>query len=214
MNLPEIFSKNLKRYLEEQDRTQLELAKYLGVSNTTVNNYVKGYNMPRMDKIDKICQFFNIKRTDLIEDKTKEIDYTKIDGLIPLERATRIPILGEIACGSPIWAEENYNGAILIDNSIIKADFVLKTKGDSMIDVGIEEGDYVFLKKTPTVEDGQIAAVMIDNEATLKRVHFYDDMLVLEPCNKNYSPIIVRKEDDKTVLILGELVGVYSTKDR
>lgn len=58
MNLPEIFSSNLKRYLSEQNRTQLELSKYLGVSNTTVNNYVKGYNMPRMDKIDKICSFF------------------------------------------------------------------------------------------------------------------------------------------------------------
>lgn len=72
MNLPEIFSSNLKRYLSEQNRTQLELSKYLGVSNTTVNNYVKGYNMPRMDKIDKICSFFGIQRTDLIEPPKKE----------------------------------------------------------------------------------------------------------------------------------------------
>lgn len=66
-NIQKIFSNNLKDLLEKSDKTQLELAKFLGVSNTTVNNYVKGYNMPRMDKIDKICQFFSVRRSDLIE---------------------------------------------------------------------------------------------------------------------------------------------------
>ncbi|WP_278554900.1 helix-turn-helix domain-containing protein, partial [Parvimonas micra] len=68
-SIQNIFSYNLRRLLMERNKTQLELSKYIGVSNTTINNYVKGYNMPRMDKIDKICRFFNIKRSDLLENK-------------------------------------------------------------------------------------------------------------------------------------------------
>ena len=81
-----------------------------------------------------------------------------------------------------------------------------------MIDAGIHDSDYVFLKKTSIVDDGKIAAVLIDDEATLKRVHFYEDMIVLEACNQKYSPIVIKKNDDKKVIIMGELVGVYSTK--
>lgn len=72
--LKEIFSYNLNFYLEKEGRTQLELAKYVGVSNTTVNNWSKGYNTPRMDKVDRICQFFGIKRSDLLERKASSDD--------------------------------------------------------------------------------------------------------------------------------------------
>ena len=94
-SIQSIFSYNLRRMLMERNKTQLELSKYIGVSNTTINNYVKGYNMPRMDKIDKICRFFNIKRSDLLENKQisenqqtsateklksiEDIDFTGID---------------------------------------------------------------------------------------------------------------------------------------
>lgn len=88
-SIQNIFSYNLKRLLMERNKTQLELSKYIGVSNTTINNYVKGYNMPRMNKIDKICKFFNIKRSDLLENKQiletttpqsiNDIDFTGIE---------------------------------------------------------------------------------------------------------------------------------------
>lgn len=90
-SIQNIFSYNLRRLLMERNKTQLELSKYIGVSNTTINNYVKGYNMPRMDKIDKICSFFNIKRSDLLENKQvieplssppktiEDIDFTGIE---------------------------------------------------------------------------------------------------------------------------------------
>lgn len=82
-SIQNIFSYNLKRLLMERNKTQLELSKYIGVSNTTINNYVKGYNMPRMNKIDKICKFFNIKRSDLLETTTpqsiNDIDFTGIE---------------------------------------------------------------------------------------------------------------------------------------
>lgn len=82
--LQEFFSNNLKRLLEERGKTQLELSKYIGVSNTTINNYVKGYNMPRMNKLDKICEFFNISRSELIDppptpQSIDDLDFTGIN---------------------------------------------------------------------------------------------------------------------------------------
>lgn len=88
-NIREIFSNNLKKFLKEQKKTQLELANFVGISDAAVNNWVKGYKLPRMDKVDKICKFFNIKRSDLLENKQiiesttpqsiNDIDFTGIE---------------------------------------------------------------------------------------------------------------------------------------
>lgn len=82
-NIREIFSNNLKKFLKEQKKTQLELANFVGISDAAVNNWVKGYKLPRMDKVDKICKFFNIKRSDLLETTTpqsiNDIDFTGIE---------------------------------------------------------------------------------------------------------------------------------------
>lgn len=215
MNLPEIFSSNLNRYLDDQNRTQIELAKYLGVSNTTVNNYVKGYNMPRMDKIDKICSFFGIQRTDLIEPpKKEEVDITKIPGIIPIKKIKRIPILGVIHCGEPIWAEENFEGYFSTDPELFIADFSLYATGDSMIDANIYEGDLVFFRKTPSPDTGTIVAVLIDDEAALKKYTKTDSALIFSPCNDKYNPIVITEATDKSVMILGEMVAVLSKRNR
>lgn len=198
------FSNNLSRLLNEHEKSQYELANYLDVSNQTITNYVKGYNSPRMDKVDKIASFFGVSRIELLGNN--EIDLSKIPGIIPLQKAKRIPILGIIACGSPIWAEENFEGYFIADETI-KADFILKAKGDSMIDAEIYDGDLVFLKKTPDVESGKIAAVLINNEATLKKVVKGDDFILLQPCNDNYKPILLNENSD--AMIIGETIGVY-----
>lgn len=82
-NIREIFSNNLKKFLKEQKKTQLELANFVGISDAAVNNWVKGYKLPRMDKVDKICKFFSIKRSDLLESTTpqsiNDIDFTGIE---------------------------------------------------------------------------------------------------------------------------------------
>lgn len=199
-SIQETFSKNLKKLLNERDKTQLELAKSIGVSNTTINNYVMGYNMPRMDKVDKICSFFGIKRSDLISEPQPFLD------LIPLQKTKKIPILGYTYCGAFSWSEENFQGYFIADN-LIKADYCLIAKGDSMIEADIYDGDIVFLKHTSTVENGKIAIVKIDDEVTLKKVIKTKDRVILEPYNKKYQPIIL--EDEPKARIVGEMVGVY-----
>lgn len=128
--------------------------------------------------------------------------------LHPIRRIRKIPILGTIACGSPIWADENIEDYIALDPKYMDGEFALYCKGDSMIDAGIYDGDLVLLKKTPIVENGAIAAVLIDDSATLKKVYKQKDFVVLQPCNSAYEPIVTREE----MLILGEYVGVYHAK--
>lgn len=196
------FSRNLKRLLNKTNKNQSELADYLGVSNQTITNYIKGYNAPRMDKVDKIANFFNVDRDELLSD----IDLSTINGIIPIKKTRKIPILGTIACGSPIWAEENFDGFFVADENVT-GDFVLRCQGDSMIDADIYDGDLVFLKKTPDVDSGKIAAVLIGDNATLKRVIKTEDKVFLQPANKDYPPIVLNEDMDVT--ILGEAVGVY-----
>lgn len=131
--------------------------------------------------------------------------------LHPFRKIRSVPILGTIACGTPIWAEENFEGYVGIDPMHMDGEFALICKGDSMIDANIQSGDIVLLKKVPDVEDGKIAAVLIDNEATLKKVYKRDDSLVLQPCNRNYGPIVysAREAEDSGIQIIGECVGVY-----
>lgn len=143
-----------------------------------------------------------------INANNSNIDLDDIPGITVLDKVVKIPILGEIACGNPIWAEENFEGFFAIDPKLIKhADFCLQAKGDSMIDAEIYDGDTVFLKKTPVVENGKIAAVLIEDSATLKKVYKTDMGLILQPCNDNYEPYVVDK--NSSVMILGEMTGVY-----
>lgn len=209
MKIQDIFSKNLKNLLESKNKTQLELAKYIGVSNTTINNYVKGYNMPRMDKIDKICEFFNVDRSDLISPKKDIDDYP---GIINIQKAIRIPIIGEIACGEPIFATQNYEGYFLGDPDIVQADFALRAEGDSMINANIHSGDLVLFRKTNQAENGKIVAVIIDDTATLKKLRKSKDTIILMPENENYDPIIISKNDHRNILIIGEMVAVLQKR--
>ena len=206
-----IFKENLNYYLDLRDKTQLELSKYIGVSNTAVNNWVNGYTAPRMDKVDKICEFLGVTRSDLFEKRSPQSpnpDLSKY-GIISLEnrRTKKIPILGEIACGVPIYAEETYNDYVEVDEDI-KVDFALRTKGDSMIGDNIVDGDVVLVKKVSMVEPHEIAVVIINDEATLKRVK-YDrekDILMLEASNPNVPTKLYSGSELEQINILGKVV--------
>lgn len=213
-SIQKTFSNNLKRLLEEQNKTQLDLAKYLNVSNTTVNNYVKGYNTPRMDRIDKISNFFGVTRSDLISNRNKDIDLSSIPGVILPQKYKKIPILGTIICGDPIISYENILGYISVFPEIEGGDFTLQADGDSMIDAGINEGDYVFFRQTPEVENGSIAAVRIDNKITLKKFYKNDNSIILQPCNQAYTPIVINEDECEDISILGEMIGVYSKRNK
>lgn len=126
--------------------------------------------------------------------------------LEPIPPMRQIPVVGTIACGAPILAQEHIEGYTGIPDQI-HADFALVCKGDSMVGARIFDGDMVYIRQQDTVENGQIAAVLIDGEATLKRVRYFEDRICLEPENPMYRPIILWGEEMNSVRILGRAVA-------
>ena len=130
--------------------------------------------------------------------------------LRPIRRRA-VPLLGKIACGEPIYAEEDFCGYELAGEGV-DADFCLRASGDSMIGARIYDGDIVFVRSCDTVENGEIGVVVIGDEATLKRV-YYDragQKLVLSPENPRYAPLVFTGEELATVKILGRAVAFQS----
>lgn len=134
----------------------------------------------------------------------------KYDNIKPVT-LKRFPMLGEIACGKPIFADEDKEHCVMADMDI-QADFCLTAKGDSMINARINDGDIVFIKEMPLVENGEIAAVIIGDEATLKRVYYYKEQnkLVLNPENPKYEPLVYVNSELDTIRILGKAVYFMS----
>jgi len=134
-----------------------------------------------------------------------------IPNIIPLPETKEIPLLGTIACGEPILAEENIEDYIKLDKAV-DAEFALRCKGDSMIGARIRNGDIVYIHQQEDVENGEIAAVLIGNEATLKKVYKYPEknMLVLKPANPEYEDFIYTGVELEEIKILGKAVGFYS----
>ncbi len=123
-----------------------------------------------------------------------------------------IPILGRVAAGQPILAVENATDTVRVDRVLIgghREVFGLRIVGESMIEDGIFDGDYVFVKKTPSAGNGDIVVAMIEGEATVKRYYPEGDRIRFQPANSNMAPIIVRRSDFKSVDIIGIVVGVY-----
>ena len=200
-----IFSKNLSRLLESNCITQLEFAKKMNVAASTVSSWCSGDKMPRMDKVEWMATFFGVPRTSLISEASqvqKEIP----NGFSPMPETTRVPRIGRIACGDPITAEENIEDY----DEVLKswhADFTLVCCGDSMLPK-IEDGDIVAIRSQTTVENGEVAAVRIGDEATLKQVFVHPDFVELRPLNPNFQSIIKKKEEMEDIHIEGKAVGL------
>ena len=123
-----------------------------------------------------------------------------------------IPILGKVAAGQPILAVEMATDTVKVDRVLLgghREVFGLRIVGESMIEDGIFDGDYVFVKKTANAKTGEIVVAMIEGEATVKRYYPEGDKIRFQPANSNMTPIIVRKADFKSVDIIGIVVGVY-----
>ena len=131
------------------------------------------------------------------------------DNILPMPATYTVPLLGTIACGEPILAAENIEDNVEIPEHI-HADFALRCKGDSMINARIHDGDIVYIRQQPAVNNGEIAAVLIGDEATLKRVYVYEDHVVLQPENPAYEPLVYFKAAMQAVRILGKAVGFTS----
>ncbi len=212
---------NLKERRIELGLTMLEVAKLVGVSEATISRYESGNikNM-RRDRIEKYASALKVSPSSFL-DINEDNDTTsadsdlsalmqKYDNIKPI-KLKRFPMLGEIACGEPIFADEDREHYIMADMDI-DADFCLTAKGDSMINARIYEGDIVFIKEMPIVENGDIAAVIIEDEATLKRVYYYpdDNMLQLVAENPKYKPLVYQGPELDTIRILGRAVYFMS----
>ena len=130
----------------------------------------------------------------------------------PAARLVEIPIVGRVAAGQPILAQERIEDTVHVDSFLLgtnKKVYGLRVQGDSMIGDGILPGDYIFVKKQLDADDGEIVVAMIDDEATVKRVYFEGDRVRFQPSNPRMAPIYVRKSDFRSTMILGVVVGIY-----
>jgi len=206
-----MFGDVLKQLRIEAKLTQKELSRILGVSESTVGMYERNQREPAFEMLEAIADYFNVDMDYLTGRASvrRVVSYSPADNILPFPRMNAVPLVGTIACGAPILSTESVEDYVDMPEHV-KADFALRCKGDSMINARIYDGDIVYIHQQPTVEDGQIAAVLIENEATLKRVHLFPDHVVLEPENPQYRPLVYWENEMNSVRILGLAVAFTS----
>lgn len=179
-----------------------EVGKIVGVGKSTVRKWETGQieNM-RRDKIAKLADALKVSPGYLMGWEDQEIPVAS--NILPMPSTDSKPMIGSIACGAPILAEQNIEGYVKVPDWV-HCDFVLRCKGDSMTGARIYDGDIVCIRQQPQVENGEIAAVLVKDEATLKRVRVYEDHVVLEPENPDYRPLVFWDTDMENVRILGK----------
>ena len=176
------------------------------IRKNDISQYVSGKVAPRQDKLSVLAEALGVSEVWLMGYGDEEDG----GGVTSLPKLRRIPIVGTIACGQPIFADENMEDTVACPEGI-DADFCLRCKGDSMRDARIYDGDIVYIKQQSEVDNGQIAAVLIGDEATLKRVYVSPDSLVLQAANERYAPLVFSGSELESVRILGRAVAFFST---
>jgi repressor LexA len=215
-------SLRLKQIMSERNLRQVDIlnaakpycAKYgIKLEKSDLSQYVNGKVEPGQEKLTILGLALGVNETwlmgyDISSSRTDSAPLPK--NVIPMPEMRKIPLIGTIACGSPIMAEEHIEEYLDIPKHI-HADFALTCKGDSMINARIFDGDIVYIRQQDTVENGEIAAVLNgDGEATLKRVKIHPDRIILEPENPMYDPLVYRNEEMNSVRILGKAVAFTS----
>ena len=172
----------------------------ISIRKNDLSQYLSGKVVPRADRIAVLAHALRV-------DEAWLMGYGSEQPSAP--EASTLPLVGTIACGTPILAEENIEDNVVCPVGL-DADFCLRCKGDSMKDARIMDGDIVYIKQQSEVENGQIAAVLIDDEATLKRVFASHDSLMLEAANERYAPMIFSGAELERVRIIGKAVAFFS----
>lgn len=194
----EKFSSRLQELMEQKNLTVYSLAEAVYLSPGTISKYLNSKLEPRRSTIESLARYLNVNPVWLMG--------LDVEKKLKSETTKRIPILGQIAAGIPIHAEENIEGYEIISESL-NVDFCLRVKGDSMINARILDGDIVYLQQKPDVENGEIAAVLIDNDsATLKRVYKVNGSVILRAENPNYPDKVFSKKDMVDVKIIGKAI--------
>ncbi|MFV0560049.1 MAG: LexA family protein [Enterococcus sp.] len=193
-----IISENINKLIKKHGVTQVDIHNHTNIPKSTLTGYVKGTSTPNPGNIQKIADYFNVTKSQIDPRYSKSVD-----NLFAVTKYKNIPILGTIACGEAILAEENIEGyrEEIVETLPLGELFYLKTKGTSM-EPTIPENSYVLIKKQQTVEDGQIAAVLVngETEATLKRIKHIGDVVMLLPDNNTYEPYIINEQNPARIL--------------
>ena len=199
----------VKKICNERKIPISRLERECGFSNGYIRKLQEG-KFPS-DRLLKIAEYLGLPLSYLMTGK-ESFENPVISNIFPIE-LKRFPMLGEIACGIPKYTNEDRESYIMSGTNI-DADFCLKAVGDSMINARILDGDIVFIRKQDIVENGEIAAVVVNNEsdATLKRVFYYPEksLLILKPENPVYEDLIFQNEELNEVHILGKAIAFQS----
>lgn len=201
----------LKILRKQKGLYQKDVATFLGVDRTTYVKYENGVSEPDNDTLVKLAELFNVSVDYLLGRETNDI-YASI-GAMPVKKI-KLPVLGNVACGEPIYANEDLEGYVYIDEDI-GADFCLRAQGDSMVNARIFDGDILYIKKQDMVDDGEIAVVLIEDEATVKRVYYdrENNTITLMPENPTYKMMRYSGAQLNQIRILGKvLCGQYKVK--
>ena len=199
-----IFSKNLKYYMSLNNKEQIDLINDLGFNKSAVSTWCNGTRLPRMDKVEKLAQYFNINRSDLIEDKTSSsLDHSRCGGVV-------INVYGRVAAGIPLEMVDEIIDTEEIPEEMARTGefFGLKIKGDSM-EPKISNGDIVIVRKQNNAETGEtVIATVNGTDATCKRLKKYHDGIELIATNPSYPPMFFSNEEimSKPVRIIGKVV--------
>ena len=212
------FAQRLREGLDLRGMKQIELATRSGISKYSISHYLKGDWEGKQDAVYELARALNVSEAWLMGyDVPAERSAPKVSvqldkkptippGFMPLPKMRKVPLIGAIACGDPITAIQNREGDVNAPVDM-RCDFALKCQGESMIGAGIHDGDVVYIRIQPEVENGEIAAVRIGEEATLKRVYLHNDYIELRPENPAFESIIRRREEMNDVQIAGNAVG-------
>ena len=209
----------IKHYRTANDLSMDNFGKLASLSKAYISILERGSNprnnkpvIPSIDTLRAIAQAMNMDLNELINllDDNQKIKLSENEipeGFSPPPEMVLKPLVGKIACGTPILAEQNIEDYVNVPKDV-KCDFLLTCDGDSMIEAGIRSGDVVYLIKQPDIDyNGQIAAVRIDGEVTLKKVFKYQDKVILQPANANYEPLVYIKEEINKLVIEGIATG-------
>lgn len=213
------FHERLRKCLNDKTSiTATSLADKIGLSKQAISMYASGSRKPKRPTIKAIAEALNVNEAWLMgyDVPMERQDTSQIliaSNIIPIPKTKKVPLLGTIACGEPILATENIEAYVDVDSGV-HADFALRCQGDSMVNARIMDGDIVFIRKQDKVENGEIAAVLMDDcsesQATLKRVYISDDKIRLCAENPNYQDMIFFEEDMNKVRIIGKAIAFLS----
>lgn len=198
----EVMAKNIKKHMKLNKVDRNQMSKALKVSYSTLSDWINAKTYPRIDKIEMMANYFNVNKSDLVEEKNT------IDSI----QVTTAPVLSKVSAGMPIYAEENIVDYIFLPTTEVKPGkevFGLIVSGDSM-NKEFKEDDIVIIEKDSIVENGEIGVVMVNGyNATLKQIKYVNDTIILLPMSDNpeHDPQIYNNKDE--LKIIGKVIGMH-----